>query len=345
MDEIYMDGVYEVSYEPIAALTRDMKKAAKLLSPAQVRWMVDTYYSLQKSRIAAGNRMAALGKSGEPNELIQWFFGQLEGLEGLIRGVLKEYTDQSPLGRWCKSIVGINAVIAAGLMADIDITKAPTVGHIWRHAGLDPTRRWIGSEEAEGLVAQVLGRKTGAVSDADIAAVAMAAGRDLESVLRFWPRGKDGQLKPRTAENLAAALAKRPWNRRLKTLCWKIGESFVRVKGNPKDIYGKIYEQRKAYETERNERGEYAEQAAAILRTRRIGKDKPAYQYYKSGKLPPGHIHSRAKRYAVKIFLSHYHYVAYRLHCGKEPPKPYAIDRLGHADLMPAPNLHVAGLA
>ena len=32
----------------------------------------------------------------------------------------------------------------------------------------------------------------------------------------------------------------------LKELCWKIGESFVKVKGNPADIYGKIYEERKA---------------------------------------------------------------------------------------------------
>ena len=28
----------------------------------------------------------------------------------------------------------------------------------------------------------------------------------------------------------------------------KLGESFVKVSNNPKDFYGKIYQQRKAYE-------------------------------------------------------------------------------------------------
>jgi hypothetical protein len=39
----------------------------------------------------------------------------------------------------------------------------------------------------------------------------------------------------------------------------------------------------------------------------------------------------RARRYAVKLFLSGYHEAAYRLHYGTVPPEPYAIDILGHA--------------
>jgi hypothetical protein len=121
---------------------------------------------------------------------------------------------------------------------------------------------------------------------------------------------------------------KRPWNAGLKVLVWKIGESFVKVKGNPVSVYGKLYDVRKAYEQEKNERGDYAEQAAAILKARPTHEQRAIY---KQGKLPPGHIHSRAKRYAVKIFLSHWFEQAYRLRWGKVPPAPFPIAQLGHA--------------
>ena len=51
-----------------------------------------------------------------------------------------------------------------------------------------------------------------------------------------------------------------------------------------------------------------------------------------------GHIHSRAKRYAVKLFLAHYQHVAYWHEFGAEPPKPYAIEHMGHADVIKPPD-------
>ena len=92
-------------------------------------------------------------------------------------------------------------MIAAGLEAHIDITRAPTVGHIWRYAGLDPTCEWRKGE-------------------------------------------------------------KRPWNASLKTLCWKIGESFVKVSGKEKSLYGRLWKERKELEEKRNAAGEFADQAA-----------------------------------------------------------------------------------
>jgi hypothetical protein len=125
---------------------------------------------------------------------------------------------------------------------------------------------------------------------------------------------------------------KRPWNARLKTLCWKIGESFVKVSGNEKSFFGKLYCDRKAQEIERNEGGEFSEQAARELEKKNYRKDTVARKWYTEGKLPPAHIHARAKRYAVKMFLACYHEIAYVDLHGEEPPKPYAIAHLGHAD-------------
>lgn len=136
----------------------------------------------------------------------------------------------------------------------------------------------------------------------------------------------------------------RPFNARLKTLCWKIGESFVKVSNNDKDFYGKLYKERKEYEIAKNEAGEYAEQAKEKLEKFKIGKNTDAYKYYSEGKLPPAHIQARAKRYAVKIFISHLFTVWYRLERGQEPPKPYALAILGHAHEIEIPNLDVVGM-
>lgn len=131
---------------------------------------------------------------------------------------------------------------------------------------------------------------------------------------------------------------RRPFNARLKTLCWKIGESFVKVCNNEKDIYGKLYKIRKEYENNKNENGDYADQAEAKLQKFNIGKTTEAYKHYSQGKLPPAHILARAKRYAVKIFLSHLFSVWYELDRGEKPPKPYAIAILNHAHEIPIPN-------
>ena len=124
---------------------------------------------------------------------------------------------------------------------------------------------------------------------------------------------------------------KRPYNARLKTLCWKIGQSFIKVSNNEDDIYGHIYRLRKEYEVQKNENHDYAEQAQMKLAKYNIGKSTEAYKFYKDGMLPPAHINQRAARYAVKLFLSHLFTVWYQLEHGEPAPKPYPIGILGHA--------------
>jgi hypothetical protein len=124
---------------------------------------------------------------------------------------------------------------------------------------------------------------------------------------------------------------KRPWNANLKTLCWKIGESFVKVSGNDADFYGKWYLKRKDIEAHNNERGFFTDQAAARLERFNIAKSTEAYKHYSAGKLPPAHIHARAKRWAVKLFLSHYYEVG-RVSLGLPVMRPYAFNVLKHDD-------------
>ena len=131
---------------------------------------------------------------------------------------------------------------------------------------------------------------------------------------------------------------KRPFNADLKKLCWHAGECFVKQSANPKCYYGHIYKERKEYEIKRDNEGGNAETIAKDLAANRYGKTTDAYKYLISGHLPQAQLHARARRYAVKIFLSHLHQVMYTRHFGFPPPKPYAIAILEHAHMYTPPN-------
>ena len=131
---------------------------------------------------------------------------------------------------------------------------------------------------------------------------------------------------------------KRPWNAALKTLCWKVGESFVHTCNHDDSSYGRFYVQWKQAEETRNESGHNAAAAAKILLTKNFGKETAAKACYGAGKLPPAHVHARATRKVVKLFLSHWYTVLYESTNGHPMEvMPYAIDHLGHKDFIPAP--------
>lgn len=273
--------------EPMRRISRDIAKSASLVTDAEARFLVDSYYQVQEYRIAAAAQARTLAQGDEPNHFVTWTTDTMEYIESQIKRGLDKYTDGHPVGQWSKSVVGIGPVLAAGVLAHITIDRAPTVGHIWRFAGLDPTVTW-----------------------------------------------NKGQ--------------KRPWNASLKVITWKIGESFVKVQSNPNDVYGRVYAKRKELEVLRNAEGLFSEQAAQVLGQKRIGKDTDAYTWYSQGMLPPAHIHARAKRYAVKLYLAHWHEVAFFVRNGVMPPVPYMFTEqaremgLGdHHDYIGAPHAEV----
>src|SRR6185312_11642646 len=100
------------------------------MSPDEARYLVDAYYLMQENRKRSDNQVRSM--EAEPHTVIAWLAENSDMLEGQIKRALDKYTDAHVVGQWMKSIHGIGPVIAAGLMAHIDINKAPTVGHIWR---------------------------------------------------------------------------------------------------------------------------------------------------------------------------------------------------------------------
>jgi|TARA_R110000824_G_scaffold352282_1_gene539351 hypothetical protein len=258
----------------VERLGRDLRVASKTLSDDEARFLVDAYYQMQGNRIRSNNQIRQMEE--EPHEVLGWLSTQADILEKSVRASLDVYSDAHPIGRRIRTVVGVGPVIAAGLIAHIDISRAKTAGAIWKFAGLDPSAE--------------------------------------------WKKGK-----------------KRPYNAGLKTLCWKLGESFVKVSNHDDDFYGSLYKTRKEIELKKNDDGLFSEQAEAKLERFNIGKDTDAYKAYSVGKLPPAHIHARAKRYAVKIFLSHLHEVWYRHEFNESPPAPYVMVHEGHAHKIEPP--------
>ena len=252
---------------------KEVTLTAANLSDAGARFLVSNYYSAQEARKAEDMQLRHLGDNTEQAmvALLEWSAGANADIEKAVFAGLEKYAQASPVGRWAMSQHGVGPVIAAGLLAHIDITKCETAGHVWAFAGLDPSRKW---EKGE----------------------------------------------------------KRPYNAALKQLTYHIGECFRRSSNHPDSVYGPIYKSRKALIVERNEAGFNAERA----KTFRTNSNE-VRKTLKQGKLPAGNLDRQAANYAAKIFLSHWHAVAYWSHYGKAPAKPFAISILGHAHEIRVP--------
>lgn len=118
---------------------------------------------------------------------------------------------------------------------------------------------------------------------------------------------------------------KRPWNPELKSLTWKIGQSFARFASSEQCFYGHLYLQDKLRRNAKNAAGDYA-QAAADTLSAKDQLDPSTQAILASGHLPDAQIEAQARRFAVKIFLSHYHAVAYQAHYDKPADLPQFID-------------------
>jgi hypothetical protein len=126
----------------------------------------------------------------------------------------------------------------------------------------------------------------------------------------------------------------RPYSAQLKTLCWHAGQSFMKLAAREDCFYGHIYRERKVFEQRMNDEGKRADQAKLWLP--RVGKTTEAYKHYEAGRLPPSQIDGRARRYAVKLFLSHMNEV-WNERLGSKPAAPFAMARLHHSDYIPPP--------
>ena len=121
-------------------LSKQMRDSASSMSPAQARCLVDDYYAMQDNRKRAGQQIEA--SESDQHQVLEWLSESASFIEYQIKCALDSFAGAHPMGIWSMNQKGIGPVLAAGLIVHIDISKATTVGHIWRFAGLDPTSKW-----------------------------------------------------------------------------------------------------------------------------------------------------------------------------------------------------------
>ena len=166
--------------------------------------------------------------------------------DGQVRSMSKDGEPHATL-QW---LADMNRTLEESIKAALDA-----------YSGSDPVGQWMRSQKGIGPVIAA-----GFLAHLDITKA--------ETAGAFW---SFAGLDPRKTWDKGQ---KRPWNSNLKVLCWKLGESFVKVSGNEDAFYGRLYKQRKEIEIAKNEAGEFADQAKAKLEKYKIGKDTDAYKAY-----------------------------------------------------------------
>jgi hypothetical protein len=292
--------------------------AAKLTN-GEARCLIANYYQAQELRKRSDMQLRHQGDKDDHESMLDYFGHAQAVIEGDVKRGLKEFAKASPVGLWMMAQTGVGEVIAAGILAHVDIERAKTAGAIWALAGLDPTQQWISREAADKMVCSQ-------PTDLDVKNLCERTGKKFATVHRFATTDHAGNPTSLTKASLAKALSRRPYSPDLKQVCWHAGQCFKRVSGDSSSLYGQLYHDHKLLVVSRNERGDFAERAKTFTT-----RSPEVRAILKQGKLPAGNLDQQACNFATKIFLSHVHAVMYWNRYRTAPPKPFAIGILGHA--------------
>lgn len=325
-------------------LSKEEKAEIATYGDQEARSLVSLYYSVQKVRMAAGQKIWADSKGFDVvHDLrpIEYVKAQLEFTEKQTAKALEEYAKSKPLGQWMLQINGVGPVIAAGLLAHIDLRRCCCTPY--RHLkGKD--RDWNEKNIAKGK----------GIPPHECPGLVTAG-----AIYRF--AGLDPSVKWKKGEI-------RPWNVQLKSLVWKLGQSFKKITistkklalsademtkeqlakiekrkialASPAGLYGRIYLERKALETQWNAQGHFRELARELLlnlpKSGLSDEQKAAKERWEAGELLDAAIDQRSCRYAEKIFLSHFHTVGREI-LGLPCVAPWTMAHGGHSHYIPPP--------
>lgn len=352
-------------------MSKEVVQSTVHLDVVQARHLLNRYLETQKRRKASQLQLMAVQQNErteyenrikviDSNCAMVWIFEQEYNTELQIQKMLEAWVKEQPMGRYLLAIKGMGPIFAAKLLAylSLDNTKHESTFYpgktvhnrssFIQYAGLnDNNCPWLGTEKANALVNEAY-KECGVDPKSDpteevLIYVANHSGRRVDTVMRgatVRPSKKrdateedNKNVGKITKKSLTMYMAKPPYNTDLKTTCFLIGNSFM-FNANRGSKYGQIYLARKQYEIEKNDRGEYAEQAAELLRTKNYSKGTDTYKSLSEGKLTLGHITQRAKRYAVKIFLNHLFEAMYYERFGEMAPMPWALTYTEHEDYI-----------
>lgn len=311
-----------------------------------MRTLVDWYYQTQSRRIAQENQLRAVEQdrdtSFSESSVLKWMVQNTKIEEAGIAEIMNAVTERDPLCSWMCEIHGIGPTFASVLRGYLDVTKAHYATNFISWAGLnDRNTPWIGKEQIGSILDECWAECTrtprGKISEEFMIRLAIKTGRTYTKILKAATTRWDAKnkvlidLPEPSIDALKKNLCKVPYNRHLKVLMFKIADRWNKMPNDKRSLYTQLMLTRKAIETERNERGDFAEYAAKMLQTKKFTKQH-VIDTLRAGMLPKQQIQYRAYRIACKVFLSHVFEAMYIYQYGKYPARFYSLDILGHQD-------------
>lgn len=297
----------------IESLTKQIRNDVKTLTRFDLRNLTKFYNSYQCMRIGAMNQFGATVASGEEQSAtFAYLAGNMIAMEKRIEILMDVWSRSHPVGRWLRSVYGIGPVFAASLLGYIDVTKASCAAQVWSFAGLSPTQHRVKGEQSNWNAA--LKSMCWLISG---------------SLVRCGKPSPERALAKQDAWN-----SEHPYDQH--HMSQEEYNAVVTAWNSDSNLYTRLYYSRREFEFRNNENGLYADQARELLASKDYTSEE-AIASLQSGKLTPGHIDARCKRYVVKMLLAHtfeflyeakYHVI----------PIPYAIAHLDHVHIVPCPN-------
>lgn len=321
IDRNPLDGTSEDDFiVAVARLSRDLRLASETLSEAEARYLVQAYYSVQEERIRCDHRVRKLNEHGEPHVVISWLGEQARVLETQVRGALARYASKHRYFPWLESVIGVGPVITAGLISHTHMEHLVTVGHLWSFAGLNPQAIWAANTRRPwNAELKTLCWKTGQSFMKFKNHPKCVYGKVYNTQKQLYiKRNDDGGF----VDHAAKQLKLRNWDKTKDAWAWYNGcypagtTSVYEKTGDGLSPDGKLRARTNKLKEVRVD----------------PGKGLPM--------LPPAHIDAMARRYAVKLFLAHYWFVAWSIdHPGETPVLPYPVVHLGHAHVIEPPDV------
>jgi hypothetical protein len=260
-----------------------------------LRILAELRESFQRSRIAFGNRIAAIERGSDTasplvKEVYRLWGNRFLRIEKDAEEQLLSLAANFQIIEDMTAIRGMGALTAAKIVSQIDIAKAKTVSALWRYSGYGAGEYWA---DANGrLVSPVQGTHW------------VTKGGQKEKVREIVPPKPGWTLVQSRDRNIAGWLS--PYNSRLKVYLYLAAQGFIRARSPYTAVY---YEAKEKY---MNRTDWFTNEATgkAVMGAK-------------------GHANAAATRKMVKVFLSHL-WNQWRELEGLSTRPPYVIDKLGH---------------
>jgi hypothetical protein len=243
------------------------------------------------------------GKIEAPNvelETLIWYYKSLYSTEKNLAVKLDGWSREHPLRKnYLSKIRGIGPILSSGIIAWLSpIERFSNISKLWAYCGLSAVHYESECEEGHKIISS---------SPLTVCPVRVKKGDKIEVCGAKILKSEKVNSPPKRKVGYFIS-----YNQKLKTFMWKVASSFVK-QPSEKSIYRKLYEEKKAYYTNRPD----------------LAKD------LKEGKKgAKAHVNAMAMRFVEKRFLADL-WVYWRTMEGLPVTKPYAIDIMKHADYEP----------